>query len=44
MTAKLGARITRLDPTLGAVVAFWLESGSSRLRKNPVRSGRMNGT
>ncbi|MBM4335574.1 MAG: hypothetical protein FJ108_06625 [Deltaproteobacteria bacterium] len=27
---KLGSRITRLDPTLGAVVSFWLESALDR--------------
>ncbi len=26
VTAKLGSRITRLDPTLGAVVSFWVEA------------------
>ena len=26
VAAKLGSRITRLDPTLGAVVSFWLDS------------------
>jgi hypothetical protein len=30
VAAKLGSRITRLDPTVGAVVAFWLDSGDRR--------------
>ncbi len=30
VAAKLGARITRLEPTLGAVVSFWLESNLER--------------
>jgi hypothetical protein len=30
VAAKLGSRITRLDPTLAAVVSFWLESALDR--------------
>jgi hypothetical protein len=32
VAAKLGSRITRLDPTLTAVVSFWLESALDRSR------------
>ena len=32
VAAKLGSRITRLDPTLSAVVSFWLESARERSR------------
>lgn len=30
VAAKLGSRITRLEPTLGAVVSFWLDSALER--------------